>query len=63
MNRVEFLGLELTFTTVSPSNVQNILCQTLEIFTVVREECYVIITNLTISLALITFGEQSMGWA
>ena len=67
MNQIEFLGLAHTFATMSPSNTQNILCQThskkylsSDIKILLFEgKCYVIITDLAISLVLTTFGEQA----
>ena len=54
VNQVEFLWLAHTFVTVSPSNVQNILCQPHSKrygYLSRGEKCYIKITNLTISLA------------
>ena len=70
VNQVKFLGLAQTFLTVSPSNIQDIYTKPtqngtdarveLKEFTVVREVLYtfdIIITDLTISLVLTSFGE------
>ena len=67
VDQVGFLGLTYTFVTVSPSNVQNIYANPAQkkyeyssrdkkILPLLRK-CYVIITDLAISLVFITFWE------